>query len=407
VAVDGQGLATTSAPVTIVVTRAETIAPRIRLTSGPANGARLFTPLVSLEGIASDNAGLDRVEVQVNGGGAQLASGSTNWSAQLTLTPGPNVVRVHAVDLAGNVSPDLTRTFSYVVTSLLTVETNGWGRVSPNLDGRLLEIGRAYTVRAVPGPGQLFAGWEGMPSQPAVLTFLMETNLSLVANFVPTPFPVVQGAYAGLLANTNGVTPDNSGCFRLAVTGMGRFSGRLVNSGRSYGFSGQFDLTGNATVHVPRGKLNPWTIMLQVDLTNGTDQVNGSVIDGGWAAELMGDRNVFNVRQNPAQQAGLHSFVLQPAEDTALTAASGASRISKSGAAQVRGKLNDGRSFGVGSLLAKSGDCPFYLSLNRGKEVVIGWLNFPAGPAPLASGTVVWVKSGTNAFATTLKATAK
>jgi hypothetical protein len=393
--------------VTIVVSRAESTAPKVKLTSAPANGARLFAPLISLQGIATDNAGVDRVEVRVNDGPVQFADGSTNWSAQVTLAPGPNVVRIHAVDLAGNVSPDIRRTFSFVVPSLFTIGTNGWGSVSPNLNGRLLEVGRTYTVRAVPGPNQIFAGWDGMPSQPQALTFVMQTNLSLVANFVPTPFPVVKGAYAGLLANTNEVTPDNSGSFRLAVTGMGRFSGRLVNSGHGYGFSGQFDLAGNATLYVRRGRLNPLTISLHVDLANGTDLVSGSVTDGGWAAELMGDRNVFSTRQNPAQQAGLHSFVLEPAEDTALTAASGASRISKNGSAQVRGKLNDGRPFGVGSMLAKSGDCPFYLSLSRGKEVVIGWLNFPAGPDPLANGTVVWVKSGTNAFATTLKATSK
>ena len=107
----------------------------------------------------------------------------------------------------------------------------------------------------------------------------------------------------------------------------------------------------------------------------------------------------------PAQQAGLRSFALERAQDSA-TAAAGLSRIFSSGATRVRGKLNDGRAFSTSSALAKNGDCPFYLSLNRGTEMVIGWLNFAAGQGPTASGTVLWVKTGTNAFATTLQATA-
>jgi hypothetical protein len=66
--------------------------------------------------------------------------------------------------------------------------------------------------------------------------------------------------------------------------------------------------------------------------------------------------------------------------------------------------LDDGRAFGAGSSLARNGDYPFYLSLNRGQEIVIGWLNFPAAGTPTASGTVLWVRSGTNSFAATLQA---
>ena len=70
----------------------------------------------------------------------------------------------------------------------------------------------------------------------------------------------------------------------------------------------------------------------------------------------------------------------------------------------MRGKLNDGRSFSTSNALAKNGNYPFYLSLNHGTEMVIGWLNFAAGQGPIASGTVQWINTGTNAFATTLQA---
>src|SRR5262249_27944483 len=102
---------------------------------------------------------------------------------------------------------------------------------------------------------------------------------------------------------------------------------------------------------------------------------------------------------------GYRAFVLERADDLALTAATGAGTISTSGAARIRGKLADGRSFSTSTTLAKNGDCPLYLSFNHGTEVVIGWLNFPSGPTPAADGTVFWMKSGTNGFAATLRAT--
>jgi len=355
--------------------------------------------------MASDNAGLAHVDVQVNDFPSQPAEGTSSWTAQVMLSPGYNVIHLRSVDIAGNVSREITRVFTYAMTAPLIVQTNGLGIVVPNLDGRQLEVGRKYRIRAVPGVGQVFAGWSGgLASDSTTLSFTMQTNLALVANFVTNPFPAVRGAYSGLVANTSSVTPDNSGCFALAITRSGFFSGSLRSAGQRNGFSGRFNLGGDATIRVRRGLSAPLALGLHVDLTNVTDNVSGSLSDGTWVSSVAGNRNVFNTLSNPAQQAGLRSFVLERAQDSA-TAAAGLSRISSSGATSVRGKLNDGRAFSTSSALAKNGDCPFYLSLNRGTEMVIGWLNFAAGQGPTASGTVLWVKTGTNAFATTLQAT--
>jgi hypothetical protein len=88
-------------------------------------------------------------------------------------------------------------------------------------------------------------------------------------------------------------------------------------------------------------------------------------------------------------------------------AAAGLGRIAPGGSTIVRGSLDDGRHFLTASSLSKQGDYPFYLSLNRGSEVVIGWLNFPAGQPGGSAGTVLWVNTGTNAFARTLQAAAR
>jgi hypothetical protein len=215
----------------------------------------------------------------------------------------------------------------------------------------------------------------------------------------------VKGSYVGLAANTNGVTPDSSGYFSLAVTPTGAFSGKLLLGGGRFSFRGQFDINGNAVVAVSRGKLlSPLNLTLSIDLTNGTDIVTGYLTDGAWVSEVTGDRNVFNPQFNPAKQAGLRDFILQRADNVAVKAATGAGSITPSGMAKVTGQLEDGRTFHTSSMLSRKGDCPFYLSLNGGTEVVIGWLNFPTNPSPTASGTVLWVRTGTNSFAATLQA---
>jgi hypothetical protein len=41
--------------------------------------------------------------------------------------------------------------------------------------------------------------------------------------------------------------------------------------------------------------------------------------------------------------------------------------------------------------------------VNAGAEMVIGWLNFPSGQSA-ANGTVLWLRTGPNAIASTLRA---
>ena len=66
--------------------------------------------------------------------------------------------------------------------------------------------------------------------------------------------------------------------------------------------------------------------------------------------------------------------------------------------------MSDKRSFTISSALSKTGDCPFYLALNSGSEVIIGWLNFPTAQPSAPGGTLLWLKSGAGGFASSLEA---
>jgi subtilisin family serine protease len=335
------------------------------------------------------------------------------WSAVIAAAAAPGAQLITNSPPSGNggppgpVPPVSTNTPVGSGTVTISIQINGRGFTTPNLNGKTLRVGQICNLRAVPAPGQVFAGWNGFAGASPFphLAFVAQSNLTLVAHFVPSPFLPSKGNFAGLLANTNGVTPEDSGYFGVSVTQSGMFSGRLLVGGSRYTFHNQFNASGDAVVTIRRRLATPLVLALHLDLAGGSDQITGSVTAGAWTSELSGDRNVFNSRLNPPAQAGLRSFLLEQSGDSSSATATGSSRIYQSGATRVRGKLADLRPFNTASSLARNGDYPFYLSMNRGSEVVIGWLNFPAGQNPVSSGTVFWVKSGTNAFAKSLQVT--
>ena len=116
----------------------------------------------------------------------------------------------------------------------------------------------------------MFANWTGsIPAGTPSLTFVMQNNLVLQANFIPNPFVPVAGSYNGLFSETNEVLHPSSGNFTISVTGSGSFSGQMQNGPSRYSLKGQFDVNGHAHVIIPRKNMNPLTVELQLDLTPG------------------------------------------------------------------------------------------------------------------------------------------
>jgi hypothetical protein len=228
---------------------------------------------------------LDYVEFQVNGGAFVRAAGLSNWIAQVELIAGTNVIHFRSVDFAGNISTNDTRFFTYVLNSP-TVIVRGFGKVTPNLDGKLLTLGRTYQMVAQPGRGQIFGGWNGPAiSNKAVLNFEMKSNLVLTANFVPNPFAALKGTYTGLFFETNNVRATNSGFIKIQVTGRGKFSGKLTIDGRNFPLRGALDYLGNAEIPLLRRPISPVLVTLNLDLS-GANGISGEVTDGNWVSAL-------------------------------------------------------------------------------------------------------------------------
>ena len=406
VATDEVGQSGASADVTVHVFIPEKIPPSVTITNSPANFLRTNSPYIRLEGTASDDRGVRRVEWLVNDGSTNRAAGTNRWRADVTLVPGPNAVRVRSVDQAGNESPPATRFFTYVVSSRLTVRTTGQGRVTPDLNG-MREIGKVFSLTAIPAGGWILSNWlangaVAANAQGARLNFVMNSNLVLTANFVPNPFSAVAGNYSGLSLDTNGVAPESSAYFTLQVGTFGAFTGRLLQGGGSFAFRGQLNPAGEARTALLRSGRSPLAVALHLDLAHGTDQVAGTITDGVWISELLGNRNVFNARTNLAVPTGTRVFTWRRAGVSNSIVASATVKIATSGSVTFTGRMVDGRMFAPGAAMARNGDVPFYVPFGTA-EVVVGWLNFGLPPQPLVSGDGSWVRSGTNGFATLIE----
>ena len=153
----------------------------------------LYSTLATVTGTVSNNAAITSVWYQVNSGGWQAASGTTNWSASFIPAYGvTNVFQAWAVNNFGYVSTTNTVLVKYLAGDVLTVNTNGLGTITPNLNGALLPLGTNYALTAAPASGFAFANWTGsLTTNGATLKFTMASNLTFTANFVDTNKPTV------------------------------------------------------------------------------------------------------------------------------------------------------------------------------------------------------------------------
>jgi hypothetical protein len=172
----------------------ETIKPTNQIVT-PTSGLQVSNAPYTITGKAGDNVLVSNVWYKLNNSDWDLASSTnnwTNWWADVTLTPGTNIVQAYAVDTSGNVSTTNSVSFVYVLSAVLTVNTNGYGTINPNYNGTSLQIGKSYSMTATAGTGFGFTGWTGsFATNGATLTFTMAPSLTFTANFVDVTRPTL------------------------------------------------------------------------------------------------------------------------------------------------------------------------------------------------------------------------
>jgi uncharacterized repeat protein (TIGR02543 family) len=170
--------------------------PTLRIES-PKSRQHLDSSVFTLTGKAKDNVAVSHVYYSLNESGwtnASTTNGWANWTANVTLKkPGTNTIQAYAVDTSGHLSATDSVSFIYVMTAPLTVLINGSGKISPDYNGKLLQIGENYSMTAKPGSGVTFVNWTGSATtNGATLEFMMKSNLTFTANFSDAVSPAVQ-----------------------------------------------------------------------------------------------------------------------------------------------------------------------------------------------------------------------
>src|SRR5665213_1669501 len=186
-------------------------------------GQRWSNLVFTAKGTATDNWQIASVQYQLNGGIWTNATGTTNWAAPLTRTPGTNTCAAYDTETTGNNSTTNNVSFQFVVTNFLEVQATGLGTISPNYSNSWLEIGRNYSMTATPASGFVVTNWTistnwlgGRITNSATVQFMMASNLTLQVNFadVTKPTLTVSAPTPGqhmtnALANITGTASDN------------------------------------------------------------------------------------------------------------------------------------------------------------------------------------------------------
>ena len=205
------------------------------------------------------------------------------------------------------------------------------------------------------------------------------------------------GAYNGLLFQTNAnatpeVTEATAGFLgNCVVASNGAFSTTVKVGGMTYLSSGAFDISGNASVTIPRtgAGLSNLTAVLHLDLINGTRQITGTISSttagNAWTAFLVAD-----LATNACPQlAGVALLVSPGLSNNSPTNYGVASGIVVNSVLSLSGLLGDASPFSQTVPISKDGNVPLCVNLYTNGGLLEGWINL-AGGTP--AGNLTWIR---------------
>ena len=375
------------------------VQPPTNTITAPTAGQRWSNSTLTVTGTARDNVAVSNVWFELNADGwtpAFPANAWSNWTANVTLTPGTNVVRAYAVDTSGNVSPTNAVSFFYVVALPMTVDITGRGAVTPNDSNQLLAIGTNYSLTANPSPRWLFSNWvasgsENFVSNSQVLSFTMQSNLTLTANFVTNLFIAMAGRYDGIfyISDSEGATEATLGLIENLLLGTnGVYSGKMYLAGTTNALTGAFNTSGQVTEMVGTGGGNV-TLQLNIISTTSPRQITGQVQGtnlGGWASSNL---NLFAATTNTNNFPNYTVLLTQDTNVAGAPADYGYVLITNTGSAiNLGGVLSDGAPFSRSEPINEENEFPVYANLYGGRGLLLGRWSLSAGisaPVPQAA----------------------
>ena len=209
-----------------------------------------------------------------------------------------------------------------------------------------------------------------------------------VQTAVPPPTLTNNSTYGGLFYEANALQPQSSGAFKLSVSTRGAYSGSLQLGTVKLPFSGLLDPSSHAAIQVPRKNANALVVTFSLGPSN---QVNGSVSDGTWTANLYGEQLM---SRSPAKYPGKYAMVIQGNTAASPSLGNGFGVFTAGSGATVKfaGALADGTKLSQGAAFTQTGKWPFYVSLYSGNGLAMGWLTLANGGRVGLTGVLGWIK---------------
>jgi hypothetical protein len=233
-----------------------------------------------------------------------------------------------------------------------------------------------------------------------VVTSSVATLTVLPTNTIAT----AAGVYNGLFFQTNtdgtpNITEASAGFLgNCVVTTNGAFSAKIYVGGLSYTFEGGFNGSGNAnaTISRPSQGLSNLTVIMNIDLINGTQQMGGSVSSttagNAWTSTLTAD-----LATNAYSQLASINVLISPGSGNAPTNYGVASGVVTNSVLSLAGVLGDNTAISQTVPISNNGYIPLYFNLYNGDGLLEGWVNLSGGGM---SGNLTWIYPGTGTFST-------
>ncbi|MGD0016199.1 MAG: NHL repeat-containing protein [Verrucomicrobiia bacterium] len=356
--------------------------------SGSADGTNSAARFYGPDGIAVDSSGNVYVADYGNSTIRKITPVGPNWVVSTIAgkvrstgsTDGANsTARFHnptgvAVDSSGNVYvADYGN--STIRKIIPVIGTTNW--VVSTIGGK---AGKTGSINGVGGVAR-FNFPVGVALDSTGNVYVADTLNETIRRGLATPgtFVPLTGVYNGLVIQTNAPTQASSGAFKLVLTETGSFAANLTMAGAGAAFGGQFDLSGNVTNTVTVAKTNSCHVILHLDMSNGTEEITGTVSNGAFRSGLVADRATFS-KTTTCSLTGLYTFVLAPPTDTDPDLPQGYGygtlSIATTGSGKLSGVLGDGTKFKATIPISKFGTGPLYGALYGKKGSCVAWLNF-------------------------------
>ena len=217
-----------------------------------------------------------------------------------------------------------------------------------------------------------------------------------LANFVP-----VAGLYDGLI-QSNTPSAQTSGFLSVNTATNGAYTGKITFNDVSYSIKGQFDNNGFASSTITAPGFGALAVNLQIDLTNGTDTITGTVGNSNFTSGITAHLSTFNAKSNPTAFAGAYTVLLPPdpsniGPDFPQGYGYGTLKVAAGGTVTFSATLGDGSPVSqTTAVIANDGLWSVYIPLYAKQGVLSGFVAFTnlVGVSDLG-GTLTWLKPAT------------